>query len=488
MTLLFDSIRQGYPIGSILLWETSEDVASLSQIASRNVPTKPSIAAKYVLDGHQRLSTLFGVLRLPFEGADESSWIWRIWYDLRAKQFLHTRKPTLNEPHLLPVNSLLRTMDFLKVCRAIHALVPSESEALISEAESVAQRFKNYKLPVSVVKGDLDQAVETFARMNTTGKKITVDQMVSALTYREGNFHLDSRVDDILEGLIELRFDGVKRKTIFRTIVAAMGLDVYKTKWRRVSVEGQPDISEIVDNCEASIANAAGLLIEFGIPSDRFLPYEPILMLLAEFYRLRPNPSDIEKECLEKWFWRACYTGWFTGASDTNINQGLLSFRNFANVGGNELEFPRLDSNAVPFPSKFNVRSARARMVMLFLLTLNPRDLQTGEHVSTELAITNVYRGGGASLGNKILMPLESRGRIDEQLRAVPDEVRQSVLESHGISGDAWLALRDGRVSDFLEIRKKHLESLEANFIQSKGIAPASSVHESEFEIDDAFG
>src|SRR5687768_7900670 len=55
MTFLFDSIRQGYPIGSLLMWETDQPVAALGKIGPLVAPEAPEGLATYVLDGHQRL-------------------------------------------------------------------------------------------------------------------------------------------------------------------------------------------------------------------------------------------------------------------------------------------------------------------------------------------------------------------------------------------------------------------------------------------------
>ena len=64
MIKLFESIQRGYPIGSLLLWETNGDYESREEIGPIKLPRSPEKPITYILDGQQRLSTLFGTLRL----------------------------------------------------------------------------------------------------------------------------------------------------------------------------------------------------------------------------------------------------------------------------------------------------------------------------------------------------------------------------------------------------------------------------------------
>ena len=59
---LLESIYTDYPIGSILCWETSTSLPSERNIAGFQLPIKPeSHPFFYVLDGQQRISSLYGV-------------------------------------------------------------------------------------------------------------------------------------------------------------------------------------------------------------------------------------------------------------------------------------------------------------------------------------------------------------------------------------------------------------------------------------------
>lgn len=94
------------------------------------------------------------------------------------------RTERLVPPHYLPLRAIPRTMDFLAYARTVEETLPDQVDELVEEAERVAQRVKGYKVPVvRLVGGSLGQAVEVFSRINSSGQKMTPEQMVSALTY-----------------------------------------------------------------------------------------------------------------------------------------------------------------------------------------------------------------------------------------------------------------------------------------------------------------
>src|SRR5712664_3380952 len=55
---LFDSMYRGYPVGTIMLWETGSEVGT-RQIGTRAADKAPQLL---IVDGQQRLTSLFAVL------------------------------------------------------------------------------------------------------------------------------------------------------------------------------------------------------------------------------------------------------------------------------------------------------------------------------------------------------------------------------------------------------------------------------------------
>jgi hypothetical protein len=93
---LLDSILKNYPIGSVLLWQSRQELISESTIAGlkANLP-RHDYPVNYLLDGQQRLSTICGAL---YWSGDDPKSQWNIVYDLREGKFYHL--DTLDDPPL----------------------------------------------------------------------------------------------------------------------------------------------------------------------------------------------------------------------------------------------------------------------------------------------------------------------------------------------------------------------------------------------------
>jgi len=81
---LLDSIVKGYPIGTFILWKTHERLRSVRNLGGVSLPDTPKgDAVKYVLDGQQRLTSLFATLKgLMIEREDRQEDFSQFWVDL----------------------------------------------------------------------------------------------------------------------------------------------------------------------------------------------------------------------------------------------------------------------------------------------------------------------------------------------------------------------------------------------------------------------
>ena len=123
LNTLLDSVLRGFPIGSILVWDTEEDVESTPRIGPVAISPRTKGLVGYLLDGQQRVSTLVGTLRLTDEASAIVDQIdWRVYYDLDNQEFVHLRQQQAPAgPQYFPVRSLLNTAGFFEACRRIQS-------------------------------------------------------------------------------------------------------------------------------------------------------------------------------------------------------------------------------------------------------------------------------------------------------------------------------------------------------------------------------
>ena len=85
---LLDSIVKGYPIGTFILWKTKEELRALRNIGGIQLPRTPKgDFIQYVIDGQQRLTTLYASLKgLKIQREDYEEDYSEFYVDLVAKE------------------------------------------------------------------------------------------------------------------------------------------------------------------------------------------------------------------------------------------------------------------------------------------------------------------------------------------------------------------------------------------------------------------
>lgn len=503
MLELLDSIRRRYPIGSLLVWDTSVRISSRPNIGPIPVPRQTDGVSSHVLDGHQRLSTLAGTLMAPPDDAptqeDEDPGRWEIWYNAQNDQFEHLRTGDQPEARHFPMRKLMDTIAFIGECeRILRDGGKEDGDRYVRKVQELLQVFNEYKLPiVRISNTDLNQAVDIFARLNSKGQAMSADQMVSALTYREANsgepsLNLSENIDVLIRLLDGYGFGDIDRTIVLRGLLACLGEDIYRTDWTGLADEKrgalQKRLPEIIEPATAAMERAARFLNGIGVYSDRLLPYAMQLVVLTAFFRDCEQPTTAQEAFLQRWFWVSSYAGWFASGNPSRVGHLVAEMRDKVSHMDHpsSLEFMRIDEPAQPFPKVFDMRSARARTWLLALLSLHPRG-SDGEPLPDPWRLVAEHRSNAvgyiaATVNDKDLKssPANRILRVDPKDRSqgvnwllkLEGRVRDAVLESHGIPPDSWGLLEAGDRVGFLTARREHLIHLELQHMQREGVTP----------------
>ena len=517
LSALLDSVLRGFPIGSILVWDTEENIESTSRIGPVEISPRPKGQTGYLLDGQQRVSTLVGTLRLPDSVNDPivEQIDWRIHYDLDSREFVHLRqqarpseqaKPP--EPRYFPVRSLLNTAGFFDACRRIQQNVDDrrQAQAWLDEADRLASAFRDYQLPlIHIREADLESAVTVFARLNRTGRKMAADEMVSALTYQEGQFHLSGMLNEFKSELRKKGFGNLDRVFLLRSVLAALDRDIYAKDWADLMVkpEVREKLPEAFDDAAQGIRRALDLLERFGVTSDRLLPYGLQLVLLGEFHRICPRPAPETVEILKRWFWVTSFTGWFGGVNTAQAKRALEEIRGLARGASEEFQVVALDAPAQPFPDRFDARSARVRAFLLYLASLRPRSLHGGGELDPGALLSRL---GTDAVGyvwsnpdpkdlvsnpaNRMFADGGHVGQAIGALAALDDEVLGTLLPTHGFPANCITRLRNGDRAGLLATRLENLIAGEREFMAERNVTrpterTAATIADSETSDDE---
>ncbi len=503
---LLDSINSQYPIGSLLTWETENDIRSLNHIGPvRLMPHRGDSSAAYLLDGHQRLSTIAGALvassvrtREPEEDDDPS--LWNIYYNAEDNAFEHLELAQQPEAYQFPMSRILDTFEFLEESQRVLESGGDRGKLYLQRIQDVARAFQNYKIPVIQIKQTgLTEAVEIFARLNSKGQSMTADQMVSALLYRqdsENPFDLAAEITSSMEILASHGLGGIDRTLVLRALLAAAREDIYRTDWTRVAQTRREELlsrlQAVLPRVNASLDAAARFLKhEVGVTTDRLLPYAMQLVVISSMHFEAPEPSAAQRDLLRRWFWVTSFTQWFGGANPSRVNALV---RDVMDNVAKDRESPQLTAFDLgtpgsALPRSFDMRSARTRVLLLVLFSLHPR-ARDGHVIDDPAAL--VARYGPEALGyvaskvadnemlrspaNRVLrdQPID-RGQARNWLTDVEPSLRDQVWHSHALPVQAADLLGVPDASEFLAARQAEMIRVERRFMESMGVTPPVS-------------
>ncbi|WP_437296290.1 DUF262 domain-containing protein [Sorangium sp. So ce426] len=469
---LLDSIAQGMPIGSLLVWRTSRrDLETYERVGGIRLERARQGDEKvnYLLDGHQRISTLFGALqsgeREP-PGKDDDT-RWPLFYELGAKERPAFRiAPRRGDPpvHWLPLDILLdgdALFDFTQRLRL------ESKRDLAREAENLANIFRDYIIPiVPLVTEELDTVTDAFVRINSQGKGMTEAHMLRALTHLK-TIDTDQHFSEVRARLQAVGWGRLDDQVLVNVLKAMLGLDVYASGVRRVHEMLKTD-SKPLGALASAVEEAVEALNAIGVCGPPALPYAYQLVTLAAIAARFPGRLGEPgvRDNLRRWFWITTYTEHFTGMTGSGIRDTIEDLA--SKLWGPPIKADLVET--VELLPAFRLPSVRARAFLLFLAQLPENETARSQHQQL-LGMDDVRSA-------PLLYPDWSRSDPANRVIAAPAELRKlraalqrgqiltsDLADAHGIPEEAVRVLPDPKA--FLDARRNWLFRHEKAFVES---------------------
>ncbi|MFO0590237.1 MAG: DUF262 domain-containing protein [Polyangiaceae bacterium] len=494
---LLDSILEGIPIGTIMVWRTRKvEVAIKDHLGAFHLPRpdKDAPVRQYLLDGEQRLTTLyfalFGVMVDDhIDEAGEAPDAFKVYYDLVRRKFVS--HDDLDEPllHHLPLTDLLQGPRLTGFQRSLAtpqeekgkqvSPVGSTIDELVARSDEVADAFRQYTLPVvPVTSENLEIVTRTFKRVNSQHVTMSEVHMVNALTWST-RFDLFERLARMREeGLAELGWGDIHDQTILRVCKVALGIDVYDEDAEAVAMALKKN-PRVLNEVEAYLRSTAAFLRKTcGIRSPNIVPYTPQIVLLAAAFGEVPEPDDGVRARLRDWLWLTTYGEIFQRQiSESRFSQLLDDTRSLAR--GKVLHPMAGKQRPQRRPlARFDFRHARARGLALLLASRAPRDPAHPEREATRIRARKLLAEHGAramaQLVSSSMATPEISGRAGARVLLAPESVQTmrrllqgavplEFLESHVISEEAHHAFKAGDHGRFVRLREEDLNRIEGD-------------------------
>jgi hypothetical protein len=476
---LLESIYLGYPVGTLLLWQTKAE-AGETRFGSVVVPGPARPDAYWVVDGQQRLMSLVRTLLAASPGADEFS----LFFDLEKRRIVPSTAAGPSPLRNLPLTDVL---DSERLMKWVFEHIREDQES-VHLAFDLGKRIREYPIPAYVVRSDSDATLrEIFGRVNRLGRRMTEDEVFEALNGVRSGVQ-PSSIEQIVVELRALHFGAVEKKVLYRLMRVLHGADIVGS-----AADLPPRLTD--DEAAALYARAAAaakrtvefMMRDVGIPHYELLPYKQPLVTLGKFFDLHPSPSSRSRQLLARWVWRGALSAAHRG--DTVSTRHVLDQID----GAEDDSVQRLLSGSHVRPAKlpdasspFNFRHAESKLELLALLDLRPSDLSSKRSVETAdlveaesgrmRELPRVFTAGShgasgphTSVANRLAHPPRSglrRAIVDQaqlQRVGVASADVHEFFGSHGIDGAAVAALFHANASEFLAARqhqlRKHFES-----------------------------
>lgn len=323
---LIDSMIKGFPIGTFLYWETTDELRHVKEIGNHQLKEPPlGHTVSYVLDGQQRITSLYAVRKgsvFRNDGPTEVDY-----NDIAIDLSLNIdsdEQVVLTSPsdNSISVYRLLNS--------TIAELVDDHERSQIDKISHYKGRIETYLFSTIVLDGDysIDSATDIFTRINTTGISLDLFEIMVAKTYsEEREFDLAKKYTELLgngddikgKTLVDAGYETIPPITILRCVAMCLTGEVRR---RDILKLDKIEFAEIWEDVSVGLFHAVDFLRDkVGVPVSRLLPYNDILVSFTYFFvkSTRKRPSRKQSDRLCGYFWWCALSGRFSSASETKL-------------------------------------------------------------------------------------------------------------------------------------------------------------------------
>ena len=322
---LIDSIIKGYPIGTFIFWKTDEELRHVKEIGNAVLPeAKKGDSVLYVLDGQQRITSLFAVqkgIRISKDGKE---------IDYRDISINLLADPDEDDQivHVDPISD----SESISVYKLLNGSLTDffqeySDKSIIEKIDIYRKRLTGYDFSTIVItEYPLDTACEIFTRINTGGTELTLFEIMVAKSFdQQRNFDLAYEYDFLLDNngagkdLEDAGYETIPAVTILQCISVHLCQQA-----RRRDILKLPK-NEIIDSwptIKNGIFHAVDYLrTRLRVPVSRLLPYNALLVPFSYFFirNAAKAPTSAQNKLLSQYFWWASLSQRFSSAVESKL-------------------------------------------------------------------------------------------------------------------------------------------------------------------------
>ena len=390
---LMRSLYLGYPVGGLLLWGTTADNAEIRSSG----PTLDSGAIELLLDGQQRMTTLYGIIRgAPptfFEGDPKA--FTGLFFNLAGKdeeedgeefEFYQPLKMGL-KPRWISVTDLFKRAPAEVVTELVtnNAYSTKQLQLYLERAYKIFN-IKDTDFHIHSVTGadkTTDVVVEIFNAVNSGGRKLSKGDLALA---RIGSLWPEVRTEmkDRLDKWQTVGFMA-NRDWLLRCIA---GVVTETAESERLGDRPVAEVQEALPLTEAAIDRLLeATRTHLGMDIDKAHRSPNAFPVMVKYLVNNGGdfPDNTAKAQLLHWYINASIWGRFSGSTETAINQDLAALNTIDPIETLRRNLTQSVGNRTVGPESFDFQNRGARFYTLFRImsrVWGAKDWGTGQELS----------------------------------------------------------------------------------------------------------
>jgi hypothetical protein len=439
---LFDSMYRGYPIGTLMFWETGAEVGT-RQIGTESATRSPQLL---IVDGQQRLTSLFAVLtgRPILTKTFEQRYI-RIAFRPEDQTFEVADAAIQRDAHFIPDITALWLNGYKTTVRQFFERLRNSSDEELPDAykDELEERIdrvrdlRDFRFQVVELSdaADEEQVAEIFVRINSEGVKLNQSDFILTLMsvhWEQGrrqledfsraavdpavtgpsprNPFLDPSPDQLLRVAVAVAFRRARLQHVYNIL---RGKDL---ETGRVSTERRQQQFGLLAAAHDKVLDLTSwheflkCVATAGFRSRKMITSDNALLFSYALWLIGRHDFDLEHQALRpaiaRWFFMAHTTGRYSNSPESQLESDLGRIARLKAGDGAAFlaELERIvaanftgDYWDISLPNRLDTSSSRSPALFAYLAALNILD---AEVLFGDLRIKDLLDPSGSASGS----------------------------------------------------------------------------------------
>ena len=377
---LLDSVVKGYPIGTFIFWRTKERLRIVKNLGGIDLPDpRDDETVNFVLDGQQRLTSLFAVLKgiEITRDSNKKEDFSRIYIDLNATE---AEDIVITDVSDLPEKTFIRLTDLLNAPMTTLTEFPKKYHV---QLDKYKRRIEAYDFPVIEIPDfSIDVATDIFTRINVGGKTLTVFEIMVAKTYDEGrDFDLSEKFNELRDELEQIDYQTISKQTILRLIAQILKKDSKRQTVLNLEKNAFIDTwPKAIDSIRDAVHHFRDVM---RIPVSQLLPYLDLLVPFAYFFfHTSKRPTTKQRKELENFFWHCSLSDRYSASIDSKLTQDINRIRRILDNESPDYDW-KIDASPEHLIENggFNTGASFIKAILCIMAYKHPLSFQDGRIV-----------------------------------------------------------------------------------------------------------